>query len=136
VIQVLDASIVVRWFAPEGDADDAVAERMLRQLARRSRDFVVPELLGYEVVAVLVRKLRSADLVARAMRRLDRFGLRRVRLDPPLVEATGRLALRFRVTGYDAAYLAVAEALGGRWLTLDAAAHARVVRSGLATLAT
>ena len=135
MIRVVDTSVAVRWFAPDGDASDAVADRILARVVSHPNKHVVPELFGYELLAVLCRRLADASAVTRAMRRLDRLAMRRVRQDPLLVEATARLALRHRLTGYDAAYLAVAEALGGRWVTLDAAAHRRASRTGLVELA-
>jgi predicted nucleic acid-binding protein len=135
VITVVDASIAVRWFAPHGDADDAIADRVLARVIARPAAHVVPELFVYEVMAVLIRELADAPAVQRAMRRLDRLAMRRVRQDPQLVEAASRLAQRHRLTGYDAAYVALAETLGGRWLTLDARACVRLRGTTLGELA-
>lgn len=134
-VRVIDASVVVRWFAPHGDAGDVIADRWLARVVARPGEHVVPDLLIYEVTAVLCRRLPDADAVTRAMRRLDRLAMRRVRPDPRLIGATARLAAGARVTGYDAAYLAVAEAFGGKWVTLDAAAARRCARTGLVELA-
>ena len=60
MIRVVDASIAVKWFAPDGDAGDAAAERVLHLVAANPRRFVVPELFAYEVLSVLCRRLPQA----------------------------------------------------------------------------
>jgi predicted nucleic acid-binding protein len=131
VISVLDASVAVKWFAPDGDGDDSVAEALLRAIAEHPRRFVVPELFVYEVFSVLCRRLRQARDVNSAVDRLVRLGIRRVRLDEALVRRAARLAYDRRITGYDACYAALAFELDGRWLTFDRAAHSRVEALGI-----
>jgi predicted nucleic acid-binding protein len=136
VIYVIDASIAVKWFAPDGNATDAAAERVLRRVIARPSGFVVPELFMYEVLSVLCRQLAQLADAKRAMQRLDRLGLRRVRPDAHLMEAATRLAYRRKLSGYDAAYAALAMEVKGRWLTLDETAHRRVDALGISELAT
>jgi predicted nucleic acid-binding protein len=135
VIRVLDASIAVKWFAPDGDAGDAVAERVLRDVAAAPTKYVVPELFVHEMLAVLCRRIPQASDAQRAVERLTRLGLRRVRVDEKLARATVRLAYQYRLTAYDATYAALAAELSGTWLTLDEAAHRRIEALGISTLA-
>ena len=131
MIKVLDASIAVKWFAPDGDATDATAEALLREVGAHPRRFVVPELFVYEVLSVLCRRLAQARDVSAAIDRLVRLGIRRVRLDDRLVRRAGRLVFERRITGYDACYAALAYELDGRWLTFDRAAYTRVEPLGI-----
>jgi predicted nucleic acid-binding protein len=135
VILVLDASIAVKWFVADGNESDAVAERVLRDLASSPGKFVVPELFTYEMLAVLCKRLPQASDAQRAIDRLARLGIRRVRADEKLSRTAVRLAYRHRLTGYDAAYAALALELRGTWLTLDEAAHRRIEAAGISTLA-
>ncbi len=134
MIYVVDASIAVKWFAPDGDATDRVAESVLHQLVRQPRGFVVPELFFHELLSVLCRRLGQARDVSAAMDRTVRLGIRRVRLDERLTRRAARLAFDQRITGYDACYLALALEFGGTWLTLDARAHARVAALGASSV--
>ena len=126
MISVVDVSVAVKWFAADGDPTDAVAERVLAEVVAQPRRFAVPELFFNELLAVLCRRLRQARDVTRALDRIDRLGIRRVRLDPRLVRRAVRLAFQRRVSGYDACYAALAEEIGGCWLTFDRAAHERL----------
>ena len=47
MIRVVDASVAVRWFAPDGDATDAVADRILARVVSHPKEHVVPELLDF-----------------------------------------------------------------------------------------
>jgi predicted nucleic acid-binding protein len=131
LIQVLDASVGVRWFTPDGDEGDAAAERLLRQVAVRPAAFVVPELFFHELFAVLCRRMRQARDVTAALDRVSRLGLRRVRLDERLVRRAARMAFAYRLGGHDACYAALAAELGGEWVTFDRAAHERVAALGV-----
>lgn len=131
MIHVLDASVAIKWFAPDGDDGDAVAVRVLHDVVGHPSRFLVPELFVNEMVALFCRRLRQAGDARRAWERLARLGLRRVRLDDRLVQRSVRLAYDRRLSGYDACYVALAAELGAVWLTFDRAAHARVADLGL-----
>lgn len=132
---VLDASIAVKWFTPDGDANDAVAERVLRDLTSHPAKYVVPELFVHEVLAVLCKRFKQTSNAQRAMDRLTRLGLRRVRSDERLMRTAIRLAYRYKLTGYDATYAALAMELKATWLTLDAEAHRRIAAASISELA-
>ena len=136
MIFVLDASIAVKWFIADGDAGDAAAERILRDIAQRPAKYVVPELFMYELLSVFCRRFQQAGEAQRAIARLGRIGLRRVRMDERLARTAVRLAYRHRLTGYDAAYAALATEISATWLTLDEKAHQRLESLGISRLAT
>jgi predicted nucleic acid-binding protein len=126
VISVIDVSVAIKWFIPDGDRADASAERVLRRLVERPASYVVPELFIYELTAVLCRRLREARDVTRAMDRMQRFGIRRIPLDSKTLRRAVRIAFDHKLTGDDAAYAALAIELGGQWLTFDEAAANRL----------
>lgn len=136
MIAILDASVAIKWFAPDGDVTDAAAVRVLRDVVAHPARFVVPELFFYEMLTVLCRRMRQAADARGAYRRLVRLGLRRVRPDDRLAGRATRLAYQCRLSGYDACYVALAAEFGGVWLTFDKAAHDRVARLGLAQIPT
>ena len=136
MIAVVDTSVAIRWFAAEGDAADAAAVRVLREVVARPRRFVVPELFFYEMLAVLCRRMRQAGDAYAAFGRLARLGLRRARLDDRLARRAARLAYDRRLAGYDACFAALAMELGGVWLTFDRAAHQRLAALGISRIPT
>jgi len=131
VILVPDASVAVKWVVSEDAGSDEVAADLLGQIVEGRVRAVVPELFFFELIAVLSRRLAKAVLVAEAIDRIARLGMSRLAVDQELARRTTELAFAHRVTGYDAAYLAVAQSVGGQWATFDREAHKRVAKLGL-----
>ncbi len=113
---VVDASVAVKWFLDEPESEAAI--RVVGACLDGDPHFV-PELFYYEVVAVLARRHpRFPAWCDEGMRWLTELPLRRFALTP---EQTPRLAefVRAGLTGYDAAYAALAADLDVPWLTFD-----------------
>ena len=126
---VLDASVALRWYLREERSDAAESVRL--RLIEEPALFALPELFGYEVFSVLFRVHPHPWVTFRdGVLPLLHCGLLRY----PLTEAVASRAARFGgfgLTGYDAAYAALAEELGACWLTFDAGAHARLAAEKL-----
>ena len=112
---VVDASVLATALADDGvDGDTARGHLRAQQLA-------APELIDLEVASVLRRQLSLARLDGRRAR----LALEDL-LDLPMVRAPHRpllwrcWELRDNLSVYDAAYVALAEALGTPLLTADA----------------
>lgn len=71
-MNVVDASVAAKWFAPDGDRTDAAAETVLRELVAQPHRFVVPELFFYELLSVLCCRMAQAADVSRAIDRISR----------------------------------------------------------------
>lgn len=113
---VVDASVLAPALADDG-ADGDLARRRLR-----GERLVAPELVDLEVLSTLRRAARGGRLDERrsgqALDDLATLPLRRVSHLPLL----GRVwELRDNLTAYDAAYVALAEALDALLLTGDGA---------------
>ncbi len=112
---VIDAGVLATALA-----DDSPTGAGVRRLLE-GRRFVAPELIDLEVTSVLrklaSKKVLSDERAAQAVVDLSDFPVRRASHLPLL----GRCwALRENLTVYDAAYVALAEALDVRMLTADA----------------
>lgn len=113
--QVVDASVVVSTLVDTGPEARWCEERLAEQ------DLAAPHLLPFEVANVIRRTVRRGavdpSLGTVAMQQLDRLALQLV----PFALVSDRVwELRANLTAYDAAYVALAEVLGGRLVTLDA----------------
>ena len=112
---VLDASVVLEVIlrTPESDA---IADRILSSRERLH----APHLLDLEVAQVLRRYVSRGEVTEsrgrEALDVLSFFPLTRYSHEPLLSRIW---ALRERLTAYDAAYVALAEALGDTLLTRD-----------------
>jgi predicted nucleic acid-binding protein len=114
-VLVVDASVVAVALADDGTDGDRARARL------RGETLAAPDLLDLEVTSVLRGRLAGGHLDARraelALRDLLDLPLHRV----PARHLVGRCwELRKNLTVYDAAYVALAEALTATLLTADA----------------
>lgn len=125
-MSVVDASVVVEVLL-----GTARGRALMERLINEPMD--APELLDVEVASVLRRLVREGRVSAErgeiALLQLAQLDVRRHGHRPLLPRIW---ALRGHITAYDAAYVALAEGLGTRMLSLDtrlAAALPRVVEA-------
>jgi predicted nucleic acid-binding protein len=103
---VVDASIAGAWLLP--DEDDALAEQAMARMAEE--DAVAPDLLRHEIRSILLSAERrgriSDDFVHSALARFR--GLPLQLAGPGDDTEVVRLSRKYRLSAYDAAYLALA----------------------------
>jgi predicted nucleic acid-binding protein len=112
---VIDSSVVV-----DAMADDSGRGEMARERLARDGDLHAPHLIDLEFASAL-RRMEGVDIItpARANAALDAFGLLGLTRYPH-TSMLGRVwELRANVGSYDAAYVALAEALGCVLVTAD-----------------
>jgi len=117
---VVDASIAIAWSVP--DEVEPFADRILERVATEGA--VVPALWHLEVANILVMKERRGKLVAaQRLKILAHLAALSIRPDAEtLAHAFGtsiELAIRHRLSVYDAAYLELAMRKRLRLATLD-----------------
>jgi predicted nucleic acid-binding protein len=119
---VLDNSVTMRWCFDAGA--HAYADQVLEQLETQRGTAYVPVLWRYEVSAVLVRaEIRGVLAASKAAEFLNRLAALDIRIDVEnaarvLTDVRG-LAIRHRLTSYDAAYLELALRRNLPMATLD-----------------
>lgn len=119
---VLDASVAAKWFTrqEEADREKALALRELHR-TRRCR-LVMPEFALLEILnAVRYSSRAEEEDAVSALVSLRDLQLQMEPLDWDLLRRAITIAWRYRVTLYDAAYVALAENLGFPFLTADEA---------------
>ena len=133
---VVDASVVLKWQL--GDEDDVEQALALRDayLVDRAVELHAPMLLAYELTSAMRTAERRArvppELAGEALDNLLESG---IMLHEPTPSETLRLARRLGISGYDAAYVALAADLGVECWSADerlvraAAEHVGYVRS-------
>ncbi len=128
---VLDASVALKWFVDDEPLVEE-AQRVLDDIEAPPAAYIDPDLFMNEVLAVLVR-LPGADAarVQEAMGLLESLGVARVGNGHELLALAADLACSWRVSGYDAVYLALATLANGVWLTADKQAASRAGRPKL-----
>ena len=112
---VVDASVLVNSLADDGGDGDAARARLINE------DLAAPELVDVEVLSVLRRGVAAGAIDTRrasfAVADLLDLSLKRAPHGPLLTRCW---ELRDNLTVYDAAYVALAEALDVTLLTADA----------------
>jgi predicted nucleic acid-binding protein len=116
--------VAAAWFFTDDHQHDrAVAVR--RDLRDSPRSYVVPHLFYSELIHVLSRKWREVATVRSAVDVVIRFGIRTLALSNNAWLRSSDWACT-RVGGYDATFVALAEDIGGKWLTADEEAASAV----------
>ncbi len=131
---VVDASVAIKWFV---NSEPLVEEagRVLGQIEANPARYMVPELFMNELLAVLCRLPGSTpSKVKEALSLVEALGMTRVGNGHELLALAADFADRWRLTGYDAMYVALASLAGGEWLTADARAVRRVLDRDLVSL--
>jgi predicted nucleic acid-binding protein len=108
---IADCSVLAAVLFDEPNRDVA-----LQALA--GKDLFAPELIADEIVSVAIQKSRHGldDVVRQALIDFTELELTRCRTD---LHAQWRLALKFELSAYDAAYLWLAAELGAPLATFD-----------------
>lgn len=115
---VLDASAVIAIDQSEPAA--ASIRTILAEHLAAGGEIDVPDHFWLEFVNVLVRRYsRTPTEAVEAIRELDELGIVTFEIDRPLLLLVLRSMLTGELSAYDAAYLALAEVVDGRLLTLD-----------------
>jgi predicted nucleic acid-binding protein len=113
-VLVVDASVLTVALADDGGDGDAARARL------RGEDLAAPELLDLEVASVLRRQMAAAALDARrAELALTDLTVMPIQRAPHLPLLARAWELHENITMYDAAYIALAEALQAPLLTGD-----------------
>ncbi len=131
---VVDASVAIKWFV-SGEPLVEEAERVLGEIEADPSRYLVPDLFMNELLAVLCRLPESTpSKVKEALSLVEALGMTRVGNGHELLSLAADFAARWRLSGYDAVYLALASLTGGEWLTADVRAVKRIANDDLVSL--
>jgi predicted nucleic acid-binding protein len=119
---VSDASVALKWFHDEGEAEVEPARKILAAHQARAVAVAVLDLTAYEIGNALLRGRphATAEQVATVLEALVEI-CPSIRPDPSELRLAAELAARHDLTLYDAAYAAVAVHRGATLVTLDSA---------------
>jgi len=115
---VVDASVLTKWFMEEDDRDLALGLRELH-IAGRSTLFV-SELTFLEILNAIRYGLKTKEEDgAEALHLLERLHLQVTPTDFYLLRKANAIAWAYKITLFDALYVALAEQLGYPLITAD-----------------
>lgn len=132
---VVDASVAVKWFMREREADRGAAFALRRRHVEGQTRLIVPELFLLEVPnAIKFAKRATEDELAHVVATLHDLDLQIERHSWDVLRKTNAIAWAYNLTWYDGLYVALAEVLGYPLITADEAlmrkmrGHSIVVR--------
>lgn len=131
---VLDSSVALKWiFADEEGAEHA--ERVRAEHVSGKNEIAVPSLFFYEIANVLATKVKlSAAEALEAFELISAFEFNVHELDNTEFTEAMTLAMKHKVSVYDASYHVLAARLGCRFLTADRKFWEKVSALGIAEL--
>ena len=116
-MKVVDASVVLQWLLGEPSTG---SKEILEAHLNGSEPLVAPELLHYEVANVLATKIKlTSDEASELFDNFLDLQIETYSLGADEYRASLDLAQRYRLTVYDASYLALASALHVNLVTAD-----------------
>ena len=123
---VVDSSVVVKWFIRE-ESDDAPALQLLKSLLEGKRDFIIPDLLFYEVGNVFLKKWsQQLEKMRVSFDRLWHLPWFFMPLRQSLLSRALEMASQYHITFYDALFVATAERAEASLVTADLKLIARI----------
>lgn len=126
MVEIIDASIAIKWFIEEEGQQTAF--EILERAIEKPNLFSVPELFYFELAHVLNRVLgKLNNSQKRLYEKTLHLGIQRIPMSPELHQSICEFQ-SMGLSGYDAAYVAVAKNMSGIWLTFDTKAHKRIQR--------
>lgn len=127
---VLDSSVIIKWFRKEGEENREKALKIRDKFLAGELKIVVPDLFYYEITNVLKTKSRaSLSSIARVIELLFIYPLITVHPSTEFLQEANRIAFQFKLTVYDALYLAVAKHLDCPLITADQKLMAKTAKS-------
>jgi len=118
---VIDASVVLKWYLSDEEHGD-IALGILEDFISERISLHAPALLEFEVangLAIAQRRARvEADETIKAMEGFTELGIELHPLSPYFVKAL-EYAEKYKITAYDAAYVALADELEVNIVTAD-----------------
>jgi predicted nucleic acid-binding protein len=121
----MDASVGVKWFVEESGTAKAV--ELLDGILSGNVVVYAPELLLYEVGNVLYKSKHFNEIeIAEGLELLDSCGLRLEQLNMPLIQSTIDFMAQYKMTFYDASYVALAYSMHIPLLSADVKGHKKI----------
>ena len=115
--QILDASVVVKWFSKEENSDEALN---LKESYLNGEIILITTILTkLEVLNALKYKGNSEENLKKANEYLENLQIRLVDINNNLLDKAIEISIKYKITIYDSIYAAIAQIYGCQLITAD-----------------
>ena len=119
---VVDASVAVKWFIFEGEPNRDTALNLRNRHIAGQTQLIIPELFLLEVPnAIKAGRKGTEEELYEVLQTLEDLDLQVERHSQPVLKKTNTIASTYKLTWYDAVYVALAEMSGFPCVTADEA---------------
>ncbi len=115
--KIIDASIIVKWFANEDGSDKAI--KLRDQHISEELTLIVPEFVFLEVLNALKYKKVKKEYLEKASKDFLDFQLEVVHLDEFLLKKAIGISIEYDLSIYDSVYASLAQIHGTQLITED-----------------
>jgi predicted nucleic acid-binding protein len=128
-IIVIDSSVIIKIIASEADSDAAV--KIFDNLEKNKTKIILPNIVFLEILNALFfgqSKLNSVE-IEKAINHLFNFNLEIVQVEKDIIAQTTKIMCDFKITSYDALFVALAASRNCVLLTADRKHHKKEIYS-------
>ncbi len=111
--KIVDASVGVKWFHQEQDSNKA------QKLLEDCETIVVPDLFFYEIANALRYNKKELRIINESLKELENLQLETYYFCFEILAGATELSIKHDLTIYDSLYLALAELLNYKLITMD-----------------
>ncbi len=115
--KIIDASVVIKWFAEEEDSENAI--KLRNKHLSQETILIAPELIFLEVTNALRYKKDYSEKIKKANEDLWSFQLKVEKLSKELLDKAIEIAIKNDFTIYDSIYIALAQIYETELITAD-----------------
>lgn len=127
VTYVLDTSVVVQWFEESSEPHIKKARKLLVDLQDGKINILMPNIVALELLnAILVGKKSSLEYANLAVKKLYQIPVTIIETSLPLLTEAAKLMDEYKLTSYDAYFLALARYEGCKLISDDQKAHGKI----------
>lgn len=124
---VLDASVIIKWTKKESESKIEEALDYYEKLHKNEIEIIVPDLIFYELANISSRQTGAGlGIFIELINNIFCSNIKIVFPDEELIKNTIKIAKDFKVTAYDATYLACASRFQTKMVTADSKLCAKV----------
>lgn len=107
-ILIVDSSVIVKWLVTQDELHIDESDRLLKNFQNGSVRLFAPEIAKYEVGNALINKKINPNIIKKALREFYNIPLVFVSETEDLAAESLELAIEYKVTYYDASFIALA----------------------------